>query len=556
MYKCSSRAKGTISFTPATPLHAAAKGGVVSAPHGLASRSGAEVLARGGNAIEAAIAMAASLAVVYPHMTGLGGDAFWLIADRAGNIRGLDGAGLAGTACTPESYFSAGHRRIPERGPLAANTVPGALATWHEAYRYSAESWHGHVPWGDLLEDAVRQARDGFPISRSQSEALRDKLGTLGGDARFQDTFLPQGKLPRTGEHLTLPALAASLERLQSAGAMDFYHGALAQHAAHGLEECGSPLRRTDLSSYQSRWVQPLRYPYGKGVLLNLPPPTQGISSLMLLALMDSIDLADMDPFGSDYVHFAAEATKRVFALRDRYLGDPDFVAVPVREMLDPLRLGHLAAEIDRERASPWQQSLGPGDTVWFGAADTQGCCVSVIQSLYYEFGSGVIAGDTGILWQNRGCSFSLEEGHPNVLAPGKRPFHTLNPAMYSEHGRVRLAYGSMGGEGQPQTQAALASRILTFRMGLLEAIDAPRWVLGKTWGDPSPTLKLERGFSERVFEDLKRRGHSVEWVPRYSSLLGHAGAIRLDEAGNLEAASDPRSDGAAFGVDVLGGPT
>ncbi|MGC8592365.1 gamma-glutamyltransferase family protein [Acidithiobacillus sp.] len=535
---------------PIQTLSAASEYGVVSAPHGLASQSGLRVLDNGGNAIEAAIAIAATLSVVYPHMTGLGGDAFWLIGNADGSVLGLDGAGTAAQMADPEYYLAAGRQRIPERGPLAANTVAGAVSTWDAAYVYSRERWGGSGNWGDLLDDAVWYAFSGCPVSRGLHLVLTDKLKEMvNATPPFQAVFLANGQAPDIGSTLRQPALGQSLSQLQRSGADDFYRGDLGARMARGLAAQGSPLSVRDLAIFHARWVEPLRCPYGKGELVNLPPPTQGVSSLMLLALMERTGTARMDPFGAEYLHHAVEATKLVFALRDHYIADPDYMAIPINDLLAPGFLDELAGRIDPGMVRPHGDGPGPGDTVWFGVADREGRSVSVIQSLYYEFGSTVMAGDTGIVWQNRGCSFSLDRASANVLAPGKRPFHTLNPAMYIKSGKVHLAYGTMGGEGQPQTQAAIASRVLDHGMSLSTAIGSPRWLLGRTWGDASSSLKLERGYAAEAFHQLKRKGHPVEWAARHSPVFGHAGMIRIGDDGALEAASDPRSDGAALGL-------
>ncbi len=531
-------------------LSATSENGVVSAPHILGSQSGLRILKEGGNAIEAAIAIAATLSVVYPHMTGLGGDAFWLIGNSDGSVLGLDGAGAAARVASPEYYLSRGHRHIPERGPLAANTVAGAVSTWDAAHAYSRKHWGGIRNWGDLLDDAVMYAADGCPVGPGLHFVLADKF-THGGNAgsHFRAVFLPDGRPLELGSTLRQSALGKSLAQLQRHGAEDFYRGELGRRIAQGLAEQGSPLSATDFAVFSARWVEPLRCTYAEGEVINLPPPTQGLSSVMLLALMERSGTRQMDPFGADYLHCAVEATKLVFSLRDRYVADPDYIPIPLGDLLAPDFLDDLASQIDPNMARPYGYGAGPGDTVWFGVADREGRSVSVIQSLYYEFGSTVMAGDTGILWQNRGCSFSLDRGSANVLAPRKRPFHTLNPAMFVKNGKVHLAYGTMGGEGQPQTQAAIASRVLDHGMSLADAVGSPRWLLGRTWGDLSSSLKLEGGYTSEVFNQMRMKGHPVEWVSRYSSVFGHAGIIRIRDDTSLEAASDPRSDGAALGL-------
>lgn len=526
--------------------------GAVTAPHALATEAGVEVLRRGGNALEAAVAVATTIAVVYPHMNSLGGDAFWLIADADGSLHGLDGSGPAGQAYTPSLYNERTSGALPERGGLAAITVGGAVGAWQEAYDFSREQWGGGLAWGELLADAQRYADEGFAASASLAHTLTNLPETVRSLPGFAQTYLPDGRIPQAGELFRQPALARTLGVLRAEGAETFYRGDLAARLVAGLRKGGSLLQAEDFAAYRPRWVEPLRLAYGRGELVNMPPPSQGFASMMIAGVLERVGLGGLAPQGSEYVHLAVEATKRVFALRDRYLCDPDFGEVPLDHLFDSAFLAELAADIDPEHAAPPGVPPAPGDTVWFGVVDAQGRAVSVIQSIYHEFGSGVVAGDTGVVWNNRGCAFSLNPKHPNVLAPRKRPFHTLNPALYLEEGRVRLVYGTMGGDGQPQTQTAILTRALDFGFDPAEAVSSPRWVYGRTWGETSAGLRLERRFAPEVFEQLAKRGHEVSWVPRYSSLMGHAGMIRVSREPQglvLQAAADPRSDGAALGV-------
>lgn len=531
-------------------LSTESRDGVVSAPHALAAQAGLDVLGRGANALEAAVAVAATIAVVYPHMNSLGGDAFWLIADADGGLHGIDAAGQAGRDYTPALY--AGSDTPPTRGGLAAISVGGAVGAWQAAYDLSRQRWAGTQRWGDLLAEARRYAQDGFPVSPSHARTLADLPEEVRALPGFAATFMPEGCAPVAGQSFRQPDLARTLATLQTEGAESFYRGSLAARLVEGLRAGGSRLRAEDFADFRPRPVEPLRFPYGRGELLNMPPPSQGVASMMIAGVLERYGLTGMDPLGADYVHAAVEATKGVFALRDRHVCDPAFSPVPLDHLLDPGLLGRLAARIDPQRAAPPGRPPAPGDTVWFGVVDGRGRAVSVIQSIYHEFGSGLVAGDTGVVWNNRGCAFSLEAGHANVLAPGKRPFHTLNPAMYREDGCVRLVYGTMGGDGQPQTQAALLTRALEFGYEPAEAVAAPRWVYGRTWGDSSAGLRLESRFAPEVFEQLRRRGHEVSAVAEFSDLMGHAGMIRVNRGGlglHLEAAADPRSDGAALGL-------
>jgi gamma-glutamyltranspeptidase len=534
--------------------------GVVTSPHALATASGLRVLQQGGNAVEAAIAAAATIAVVYPHMNSLGGDNFWLIYDAGdGRVRALLACGQAGSRCTVEAYRAAGHGdAIPRRGPLAANTVPGVVDGWWEAYRFSRERLDGRWAFGDLLGDAVRYASSGFPVTPSQEVWTRRNVGAdsgpFGGLERFEGfrrTFLkPDGSPYARGERMALPQLAETLALVAREGRDAFYLGQVAERICADLQERGGLLTRTDFAAYRSRWADPLTTRYRDWTVCNTPPPTQGVTSLQILNILENFPVAAWGDATPDYYHAVVEATKLAFADRDAWLADPEFVAVPVEEMLSKERARAQAAAIDPGRAAaPAEARPVGGDTVWLGVVDEAGNAVSLIQSIYFDFGSGVVAGDTGVLMQNRGSSFSLDPGHPNALAPGKRPFHTLNPAMALRDGRPELVYGTMGGEGQPQTQAALLTRILDLGMDVQAAIDAPRWLYGRTWGEPTAALLVEPRVGDGVVAELARRGHDVRLAEPWDDRMGHAQAIRIDpRTGVRHAGADPRGDGIAAG--------
>ncbi len=532
-----------------TARYARSTRGVVTSPHHLATAAGRAVLDAGGNAVEAALAVGATLCVVYPHMNSLGGDGFWLLCDQSGKLTGLDGAGPAGQAYDRGFYARQGLSAIPARGPHAANTVAGLVSVWGAAHAFSRTRWDGRLSWQELLEPALGHAEQGFACSASQGDFLTQKWAELGGFGGLTDVFAPGGTPPQAGADFRQPLLAESLRLLQRDGADGFYRGELGRRVAQGLADAGSLLCAADLAAFDCRRVDPIGVRYRNGLAVNMPPPTQGLASLLILGQLDHFYLARHSHLSADYVHLVVEATKQAFLLRDRHVADPDHVAVPVAELLSPAATADLADAIDVFRAAPWGRGVGPADTVWFGVVDAKGRAVSAIQSIYHEYGSGVVAGDTGIVWQNRGASFSLDPRHVNVLKPGKRPFHTLNPAMYLENGRPRLVYGTMGGDGQPQTQAAVATRALDYRLPLTEVLDSPRWLLGRTWGQSSDTLKLEGRFAPEVFDTLAKRGHEVERVDDYAQMMGHAGVIRVLDDGGCEAASDPRSDGAAAGA-------
>ena len=426
--------------------------GIVTAPHHLAAQAGLDVLRDGGNAVEAMIAAASTIAVVYPHMNAIGGDGFWLIHAPGADPVAVDACGAAGQAVDDALY--AGHGAIPSRGPLAANTVAGTISGWRAALD-AASDWGRALPLGRLLEDALHYAENGFPLTGNQHGLTTSKLAELRDVPGFAETFLADGAPPQTGTRYTNPRLAKTFRRLADDGLDGFYRGALAADIARDLAAAGCPITADDLAGHAARLVTPLSVKLSAGNIYNMPPPTQGIASLMILALFERLGAAEADGF--EFVHGLVEATKQAFLLRDAHVADPDVMDVDPATWLEPAFLDERAGRIDPKRALAWPQPASSGDTVWLGAIDGEGRAVSFIQSIYWEFGSGVVLADTGILWQNRGSSFALTDGPPNRLAPGRRPFHTLNPALARlDDGRV-IAYGTMGGEGQPQTQAVVA---------------------------------------------------------------------------------------------------
>ena len=528
-----------------------AYGGMVSAPHHLAAEAGLGVLREGGNAVEAMVAAAAAIAVVYPHMNSLGGDGFWLISAPGAAPRAIDAGGRAGAAVIPEFYRDRGLDEIPSRGPLAVNTVPGAVAGWSAALDQAA-ALGGRLTLARLLEPAIHYAEAGAPVTRSLSETITAKRAELEPQPGFAETYLAEGAVPVVGSRFRQPALAATLRRLAESGLDDFYRGALARVLAADLAAAGSPITAADLESGRADEVAPLtldlrlagRPEAGGARVYNLPPPTQGLASLIILGLFDRLEVAEAEGF--DHIHGLVEATKQAFIVRDREVGDPGAMATPAQDFLEAGRLDALAAAIDPRRALPWPQPApGPGDTIWMATADAEGRVVSYIQSIFWEFGSGMVSAETGVLLQNRGSSFALDPGLPRTAAPGRKPFHTLNPALaVFGDGRV-LAYGCMGGEGQPQTQSAVFSRYACFGQELQAAVTAPRWLLGRAWGAESTTLKLERRFDPELIEALSAAGNDVELLDEITDVMGHAGAIVRHDDGLLEGATDPRSDGA-----------
>ena len=522
-----------------------ARRGMTTSPHHLASEAGLRVLREGGDAIEATIAMGAALAVVYPHMTAIGGDGFWLVSRAGADPVAIDACGAAAANASVDLYKGRGLAAIPWRGPLAANTVAGAVSGWGEAFALSRE-YGGRLPLSRILEDAVWSAENGFHVTASQHELTTAKRAELIDAPGFAPTFLSRGQSPAEASMMKLPALARTLKRIGAEGADSFYRGGLARQIAADLVKIGAPVTGEDLAAHTAARRAPLSVSVGGARLFNFPPPTQGLASLMILALFDRLGVREAEGF--DHIHGLIEATKQAFLVRDRHVGDPASMSVDAQSFLTDEALDRLAARIDMTRALEWPQPANPGDTVWLGAIDGNGLAVSYIQSIYFEFGSGCVLDESGFVWQNRGASFLLEGEGPRVLAPGRKPFHTLNPAMARFDDGRAMVYGTMCGEGQPQTQSALFSRYAMFGQGLQQAVTAPRWLLGKTWGENSVTLKLEERFGPALVAALRTAGHDVEVLPAFTSTMGHAGAIVRHADGLLEGATDPRSDGAAIG--------
>jgi gamma-glutamyltranspeptidase len=514
--------------------------GMAASPHALAAEAGLSVLKAGGNAIEAAIAIGATISVVYPHFCGLGGDAVWLVADRHGRRDCFLGIGQAAVDL-PDFKTS-----IPVRGPLSMLTSACAVDAWRHAHEYSARHWRGGMPFSALLADAIKRAREGFPVSRSQSFWLAFRQKEAASWPGFADLFMP-GASPEVGVVFRQERLARSLELIARDGPRSFYDGELAERLAAGLKAAGSPLSRADLVATRTREATPLSFNYRGVELLAPPPPTQGVTTLAIMGVLSNFDLAPLKAGSADHLHLCVEAVKRAFLTREG-IADPDIVSQPVEHWLSSDRLAAAARSIDRKRALPWPVPFREGDTVSFGAVDGEGRSVSVLQSIYFDWGSGVPVGDTGILWQNRGAAFSLQPNHPNRIAPGKRPFYTLNPGLGLANGKPALVYGTQGADGQPQTLSMVLTRLIDFGEDPLGALAGPRFLLGKTFSDSRDSLKFERDAGEAVSSELAARGHQLSLIEPQSPLAGQASVIAIAPDGALCGAHDPRGEGNALG--------
>ncbi len=541
------------------PLARGARGAVV-APHHLATAAGSAILRAGGTAVDAAIATNAVLGVVMPNGCGIGGDAFWLIWDQAsGRELALNGSGRVPAAATAEALRRAGHRTMPLRGPQSI-TVPGAVGSWGEAHRR-----FGRLSRDAILAPAIELARDGFPAWDGFIEAVEATApivaAELGPRAGFFAVYRPEGRAWRPGERVRLPALAATLEALAADGFDAFYSGDLGERQARGLAAAGSPIGVSDLAGHTATWGEPLALDYRGVRVTTHPPNSSGMVALELLAILARFEPPPPATFGPGgvtdpaWIHLGIEAAKLAMADRDRYLTDPAFREIPVDHLLDPGYAATLAARIDPRRAARPVAATNPpgGGTVYLATVDDRGNAVSLIESNYLGFGSGVVDRDTGIHYQNRGSYCSLDPAHPNVLEPGKRTLHTLLPGMLFRDGQPGpwVVAGSMGGDAQPQIHAQLVSAMVDGGVDVQTAVTAPRWYVEPAEHFAPPVeVRLEPRHGAGVAQALVAFGHPVTLMEPFDSELGHEHAIELVEGGpaapggSLVAATDPRSAG------------
>ncbi|MBN2760825.1 MAG: gamma-glutamyltransferase [Rhodobacteraceae bacterium] len=504
----------------------------LTTPHPLATQAGLDVLHQGGTAPEALIAAGAVLTVVMPHFCGLGGDAVWLIADRHGRQTSFLALGQAIDRPMPKGPF-------PQRGPGSVLTTAAVVSGWQHAFCYAKDQLGGASRWDDLLTPAIDLAQDGFATSRSQAfwgEYRAQEAATWPG---FSGLFFHAGQPLKAGHHFRQTQLAQSLREVAENGAGAFYTGKLSARIVDGLRAAGVVISPDDLEHTSTRECAPLQLRYHGLTLLAPPPPTQGVTTLQIMGILAQFDLSSVEPGSADHFHICVEATKRAF-LQRRQLGDTPEVMANISRWLSSDRLGALYADISTETAMPWPDNWQHGDTVFLGAIDEYGNAASVLQSTYFDWGSGVVVGDTGIIWQNRGAAFNNNPRHPNAFSPGKLPFYTLNPGIALQDGRPKFVYGTQGADGQPQTLSMLLTRLINFAQPAPDALAAPRFLLGRTFSDVRDSLKLEADTAPGTVAELKRRGHEICLIPAQSPLAGQAGVVTR-HANSTFASHDPR---------------
>ncbi len=506
---------------------------VVATSQPLAAQTGLQMLHKGGNAVDAAIAAAIALTVVEPTSNGIGSDAFAMVWDGK-QLHGVNGSGRSPTAWNFDDF--AKYETMPLVG-WDAVTVPGAVSLW----ALLSERF-GKLPFDVLCEPAIGYARDGFLVSPKTAQRWLLGPELYPGFQEFAATFLPFGRAPRTGEYFRCPDQATTLEEIARTRGESFYRGRLAELIVSQSHRQGGKLSLDDLADHQAEWVSPIAQSFNDVEVHELPPNTQGLAALQMLGILNHTHLVEHPVDSADSIHLQLEAMKLAFADLTYYVGDPDTMAVSDADLSDPSYLAARAAQIDRHRAQTPKWGI-PADqgTVYLTSADTNGMMVSFIQSNYHGFGSGVVIKDTGISLQNRGAGFSLEAGHPNQVAGAKRPLHTIIPGFVTKNGHPLVSFGVMGAAMQPQGHVQMMIRMFVYGQNPQTASDAPRWCLTE-----DGQVALEPGFAPDVLDDLKGRGHRLvldapEFVYGGAQLIG-----RLPEG--FVAASDHRKDGQAVG--------
>lgn len=530
----------------------AATHGAIATPHYLATEAGLHMLRLGGTAVDAAIAANAVLHLTEPHMCGLGGDLFMFVFSAAdGRLHALNGSGRSPYAVDLRWFQDRGITQMPLRGYTSVS-VPGIIDGW-----LTAHARFGRLPLKELLAPAIEYAEGGFPLRRHALKFMTRGQQELGAIPVAARNYLPGGKLPALGQIIRNPEIGASLRMVVEEGRKAMYEGgALGQAVVKTCNDLGWPLSARDLADHHSEWVEPISGTYRGLTIYEFPPPNQGLATLLALNILEEFDLPSLRCGSFETAHRQVEAIKAAFLVRNRVCVDPAIVTPPLGEVLSKEYAARLREGIDSHRASlhsvgdAAQSSDTGGDTIFLCAADREGNYVSLIQSNYASWGSGIMAGDMGFFLHNRGSGFHLDPSHPNRFGPHQLPFHTLIPAMAYKDGKPWLLFGTRGADAQPQTQTQFLCNLVDFGMNLQEALDAPRWRLMGTYLRPQPNpLLMEHRFSDDCYSKLAAAGHDVKWSEDADDDMGHAQAIMIDrDHGVLYAAADPRSDGSAAG--------
>jgi len=517
--------------------------GIVATSQTLASQAGAQVLARGGSAIDAAIAANAALGVVEPESCGMGGDLFAIYWDaKTGKLTAINASGWAPKGLTIAALKAKGAKEMPQEG-IDSVTVPGAVDGWAKLHRK-----FGKLPWRDLFQPAIYFAQHGYPVTEMIGAAWKMEEKKLGADVNGQRVFLRNGKAPAVGDMFSDPEMAAAYRLLANEGPDVFYRGALAEAILKTSRRLGGAMTAEDLSEYSAEWVEPISTLYRGWKIYELPPNGQGVAALEMLNILSLYPMTTFPPRGVQELHFEMEAMKLAYADLHAFVADPRFSPVPVAGMLSMDYARDRARRIDPEKAScpvpPGEPRSMPGDTIYLSVVDREGNIVSLIQSLYQHFGSGVVVDDYGFALHNRGGLFTLDEHHPNALAPRKRPFHTIIPA-FMEKGDTHIGFGIMGGLNQAMAHAQFVVNLVDHGMNIQAALEAPRFTKLDFGGCE---VLIEDRVTKEVRDALTARGHQLKVLGDFSSNMGGGQVVIHDaQTGVNYGASSPRKDGAAI---------
>jgi len=515
--------------------------GMVAAAHPLATLTGVEVLKAGGTAADAAVAVNAVLAVTQPNMCGVGGDLFCLYYEAATRrVHFLNGAGRSGSRAGLDELRHRGLPRLPVVGP-ATVSVPGCVRAWGMLLER-----FGTKPLAELVAPAIHYAGAGFPISALTSQAIQE-FRVVTGDPEWHRVFAPDGRVPPPGAPFVQSDLARTLRDLAAEGPDLFYTGRVAGAIAARMAPEGF-LTREDLAVHTGEWGEPIATTYRGVRIYEPPPPTQGLAALLGMNLLEGFALVGYPVHSVEHLHLLLEVVKLAYADRDRWIGDPDHARVPVSALLSKDYATRRRRDLDEDKARAYAFGDPEGDTTGFVVADGRGDVISVIQSLFNGFGSGVVAPGTGVVLQNRGRHFSLEPGHPALFAPGKRPFHTLMASLATRDDRPVLGFATMGGNGQAMFHIQVLTNLFDYGMDIQEAIERPRFLIGAFLpDDPADATYVESRVGADVLAGLGAKGHRVKAAPEFFGRCGHAHGIVLRD-GTLMGGADPRGDGAALG--------
>jgi gamma-glutamyltranspeptidase/glutathione hydrolase len=526
--------------------------GMVATSHPLAAQVGLDILKKGGNAVDAAIATSAAIGLMEPMSCGVGGDLFAIVYDaKTGKLYGLNANGRAPLKANMKFFADRGLKEIPETGPLSWS-VPGCVDGWDELRKK-----FGSMAFDKILESTIQYAEDGFPVTEIIAGYWK------GGEAKLRKfpegakVYLPGGRAPEAGDLFKNPALARTYREIAKDGRDAFYKGRISESLVAFSQKHGGLFSKEDFDKHTSSWVDPVKTTYRGHEIWELPPPGQGIAALQMLNVLEGYDLKKLGPTSPDYWHLFAEAKKLAYADRAKFYTDPEFGNVPVAELISKAYAEERRRLIDMSKAltdlEAGDPKLGKADTIYLCVVDKDRNCVSLIQSNYMGFGSGLVPAELGFAIQNRGTLFALDETHANRLEPGKHPFHTIIPAMMTKNGKPEFVFGVMGGDMQPQGHVQVLVNMLDFGMNVQQAGEAPRiehvgsaTPTGKASAKNGGTIKAEEGLLPAVVEELKKRGHQVEWVKKNGG--GYQGILIDWKAGVLQGGSEARKDGAAVG--------